>query len=165
MNDLYRNNFDSIDGTPYSHFINKNISLYEELFPTPINKSLIYTEACSAYDTPRKRGNSKNNSKRNRSTGIRNKILIQDFDKISRTDNKKKNNKNLINRNYEHTPVTDRRNISKERKNRNNYNIKNQNKNFQYNKFKTNRKNTAKNDSKKNNISFAKRSPYILNKF
>ena len=165
LNDLYRNNFDSIDGTPYSHFINKNISLYEELFPTSINKALIYKEVCSSYDTPKKRGNSRNNNKRNRSTGIRNKILIQDFDNIDQTYNKKKNNRNLIHRNYDHTPITDRRNASKERKHRNNYNIKNHNKNFQYNKIKTNRKNIEKNDSKKNNISFVKRSPYILNKF
>jgi len=59
LNDLYRNNFGGTDGTPYSNFINKNISLYEELFPKQVNKSLAFPDNILNYETPYKRNESK----------------------------------------------------------------------------------------------------------
>ena len=53
LNALYRNNFGTTtDGIPYSKFINKNISLYEELFPKPTFKNCIYTETFSNFESP-----------------------------------------------------------------------------------------------------------------
>ena len=169
LNDLYRNNFDSIDGTPYSHFINKNISLYEELFPSNGNKnSYIYTETGSSYESPYKRRQSSSFSKRNKSTGVRNKILIEDFDKIS-NEGKNKNNKkkNVRNNDNENGSITDRKkNSSIDRKNRHNYYIRNIKRNIPNYKLKDYKKNIMNNDSnKKNNTSFVKRSPYLLNKY
>ena len=169
LNDLYRNNFDNTDGIPYSNFINKNISLYEELFPSNGNKnSYIYTETGSSYESPYKRRQSSSFSKRNKSTGVRNKILIEDFDKIS-NEGKNKNNKkkNVRNNDNENGSMTDRKkNSSIDRKNRHNYYIRNIKRNIPNYKLKDYKKNINNNDSnKKNNTSFVKRSPYLLNKY
>ena len=167
LNDLYRNNFGSTDGTPYSNFINKNISLYEELFPNNTNKSNIFTDTGSSYESPYKRGSNSNFSKRNKSTEIRKKIIINDdFENdISQNDNKNKSYKKK-NKKYENGSITERKNNSIDKKDKNPYYIRNQNKNIHNYKFKNNRKNIIKNESnKKNNISFVKRSPYLLNKF
>ena len=167
LNDLYRSNFGGTEGTPYSNFINKNISLYEELFPSNANKSSIFSDVGSSYESPYKKGNNRNNSKRNKSTEFRKKMLIEDFDKISNEDkNKLYKNKNVRNKNFESGSITDRKNNSIDKKNKNNYNIRNHNKNFNSYKFKDNKKSVVKNESnKKNNISFVKRSPYLLNKY
>ena len=167
LNDLYRNNFGGTEGTPYSNFINKNISLYEELFPNNANKSSIFSDVGSSYESPYKKENNSNNSKRNRSTEIRKKILIEDFDKISNEDKSKLyKNKNVRNKNLGSRSITDRKNNSIDKKNKNIYYNRNHNKNFNSYKFKDNKKNIVKNESnKKNNISFVKRSPYLLNKY
>ena len=167
LNDLYRSNFGGTEGTPYSNFINKNISLYEELFPSNANKSSIFSDVGSSYESPYKKGNNRNNSKRNKSTEFRKKMLIEDFDKISNEDkNKLYKNKNVRNKNFESGSITDRKNNSIDKKNKNNYYIRNHNKNFNSYKFKDNKKSVVKNESnKKNNISFVKRSPYLLNKY
>ena len=166
LNDLYRNNFGGMEGTPYSNFINKNISLYEELFPNNINKSLIFTDTGSSYESPYKRGSSSNFSKRNKSTEIRKKIINDDFENdISQNDNKNKSYKKK-NKNYENGSNTDRRKSSIDKKDKNPYYARNQNKIIHNYKYNNNRKNMMKNESnKKNNISFVKRSPYLLNKF
>ena len=167
LNDLYRNNFGGTEGTPYSNFINKNISLYEELFPNNVNKCSIFSEVGSSYESPYKKENNSNNSKRNKSTEFRKKILIEDLDKLSNEDKSKLyKNKNIKNKNFESGSITDRKNNSIDKKNKNNYYNRSHNKNFNSYKFKDNKKNIVKNESnKKNNISFVKRSPYLLNKY
>ena len=166
LNDLYRNNFGGTDGTPYSNFINKNKSLYDELFPKQVNKSNILTDIGSSYDSPNKRCESVNSSRRNRSTGIRKKILIEDFDNDSSI---KKQNKNNKNKNYESGSVTDRKNYhSIEKKQKNRHNDKNRNNaliNHKNKKYVKSIATTESNKKSKNNFSFVKRSPYLLNKF
>jgi len=166
LNDLYRNNFGNTDGNPYSNFINKNISLYEELFPNNTNKSKVLIDIGSSYESPYKRGSNSNFYKRNKSTEIRTKIINDDFDNdISQNNNKNKSYKKK-NKNYENGSITDRKNNSIDKKDKNSHYIRNQNINIHNYKFKNNRKNMMKNESnKKNNISFVKRSPYLLNKF
>ena len=73
LNDLYKKNFNGNDVIPNSNFINKNISLYEELFSKPVNKNYIYTETgINDISSPKRKGGVSLN-KRNKSTGIRKK--------------------------------------------------------------------------------------------
>ena len=158
LNDLYRNNFGGTDGTPYSNFINKNISLYEELFPKQVNKSLVFPDNILNYETPYKRNESKSSSRRNRSTGIRKKILIEDLDNDKTTQNK--NNEKGI---------TERKNYhSIEKKSRNCYNERNRNnalRNYKNKKYEKYSLTNESNKKSKTNFSTVKRSPYLLNKY
>lgn len=173
LNDLYRNNFGGTDGTPYSNFINKNISIYEELFPKSINNNSILSEIGDRYESPYKRNTNKKISKRNISTEVRRKkIHIEDFEnKINHKQNKdivtytERLNSSIDRKsrnNNESEPYTDRLNRSVDKKNKNRYNnlLNYRFKKNDYNGYYTesNKKN------KKNNISFEKRSPYLLNK-
>ena len=158
LNNLYRNNFEPTDGIPYSNFINKNISLYEELFPKTSNKSYLYTDAGSITESPHKKRDYNSSSKRNKSTGIRRKILIEDFENGGTSKNNKNKNKN------ENRYGTEKisHNIDKRHKNNNRYN------NFDNLKSKRNIRKIVDNESdkkNKNNYSYIKRSPYLLNKF
>lgn len=176
LNALYRNNFGATtDGIPYSKFINKNISLYEELFQKPALKNLKYTETYSNYESPVRTNDNKSLSlsKRTKSTGLRKKIRLEELEKnlIRQYGNKDffhqkiKSNYHQTNENHS---VTERRNHSTEKKPRNHNKPKIRNTAIQSYKFKRNIKlngNNESNKKNKNNVTYVKRSPYLLNKF
>ena len=174
LNALYRNNFGTTtDGIPYSKFINKNISLYEELFPKPTFKNSIYTETFSNFESPDRTNDNKSLSRRTKSTGLRKKIRLEDLEKnlIRQYGNKDffhQKIKNNYHQNNENHSVTERRNHSTEKKPRNHYKPKIRNTAIQSYKFKRNIKFSGNNESNKknkNNVTYIKRSPYLLNKF
>ena len=149
LNDLYKKNFNGNDIIPNSNFINKNISLYEELFSKPVNKNYIYTETgYNDVSSPKRKGGVSLN-KRNRSTGNRKKMYIESF----------YDDKTINDINFERGVLA----YEKRKKN-----IRN-NLTHHYNKHKKNTKSVSNNDYNKKNrkkaISFVKRSPYLLNKF
>ena len=126
LNALYRNNFGTTsDGTAYPKFINKDISLYDELFPKPTLKNSVYTETFTNFDSPERANENKSLTKRTKSTGLRKKIRFEDLEKnlIRQYGNKEifhqKIKSNYLPNNENHS-VTERRNQSTERKSRNN---------------------------------------------
>ncbi len=156
LNNLYRNNFECTNGIPYSNFINKNISLYEELFSKTLNKRYIYTDAGSKNESPQKKGDYNSSSKRNRSTGIKRKIIIEDLENSGTSKKIKNKNENR------HSTEKISNNIDRRHKNNNQYN------NFDNSKSKRNIRKIVDNEpdkKNKNNYSFIKRSPYLLNKY
>ena len=149
LNDLYKKNFNGNDIISNSNFINKNISLYEELFSKPANRNYIYTETgYNDVGSPKRKGGVSLN-KRNRSTGNRNKMYIESF----------YDDKTINDINFERGVLA----YEKRKKN-----IRN-NLTHHYNRHKKNMKSFPNNDNNKKNrkkaISFEKRSPYLLNKF
>lgn len=162
LNALYRSNFGGAEGTPYSNFINKNTSIYDELFPKNLNTTFIYTETGSKNETPYRRKDSGSFSKRLKSTGIRKKYIMETLEKY-KID---KINKILHKNENENGSVTERRNYSIDKRNK-----KNTRNNVIPNyKYKRNIKNVLNHEldrkyKSKNNISISKRSPYLLNKF
>ena len=174
LNALYRNNFGTTtDGIPYSKFINKNISLYEELFTKPALKDFINTETFSNYESPQRTNDNNSLSRRTKSTGLRKKIRLEELEKnlIRQYGNKDffhQKIKNNYHQNNENHSVTERRNHSTEKKPRNHYKPKIRNTAIQSYKFKRNIKFSGNNESNKknkNNVTYIKRSPYLLNKF
>ena len=174
LNALYRNNFGtSADGIPYSKFINKNISLYEELFPKSAPKNYIYTETYTNYDSPPRTKDNQSLSRRTKSTGLRKKIRIEELEKnLIRQYGNKDFFQQKIKSNYHHNnenhSVNERRNHSTEKKSRNHNKPKIRNTAIQSYKYKRNIKlhgNNESNKKNKNNVTFIKRSPYLLNKF
>lgn len=174
LNALYRNNFiTNAEGVQYSNFINKNISLYEELFPKQEPKKYIYTENDYSYESPYR--TIKDSAKRTKSSCFRNKNNIEDIEKqlIKLYGNKDlfyqkiKNSRNHGNnsvRNYQNNNSVERKNNTTDKKNRYHNYEKAKNNIVQNYKFKKNERN---NDHKKNknNLTFLKRSPYLINKF
>ncbi len=54
LNNLYRKNFSGYtNGTPYSYFINKNKSIYEELFAKTSKNSSMFLNTFSNYSSPK----------------------------------------------------------------------------------------------------------------
>ena len=154
LNDLYRKNFGGPDGTtPNSYFINKNISLYEELFP-PMSKTIIVNEMRDSHVSPYKRNTGINGTTRNKSVGIRKKIILADYDKINH-----KRNKNNI---FESSSTNERLNSIDKKNKKINYE-RNQN-----NRYKRSGKTSYNTESYKIinfNRSYEKRNPYLLHKF
>jgi hypothetical protein len=128
LNALYRNNFNTNpEGVQYSYFINKNLPLYEELFPKQEPKKYIYTENDYSYETPYR--SIKDSSKRNKSCCFRNKNRIEDIEKqlIKQYGNrdlfyqKIKSSRNQGNNsvhNHENKSISDRKNNTTDKKNR-----------------------------------------------
>ena len=159
LNALYRSNFGGAEGTPYSNFINKNTSIYDELFPKNLNTTFIYTETGSKNETPYRRKDS-SFSKRLKSTGTRKKIRMETLEKY------KIDKINKILHKNENGSATERRNYSIDKRHKKN----NRNNVIPNYKNKRNIKNDLNNDinkiyKNKNNIYISKRSPYLLNKF
>jgi hypothetical protein len=144
LNALYRSNFGTTtDGIPFYKFINKRIPLYEELFPKPTLSNYVNTETFYNYESPTRTNGNKNLSRRTKTTELRKKIRLEDLEKnlIRQYGNKDffhqkiKSNYNL---NTENNSVTERRNHSTEKKNRNQNNAKIRNTAIQSYKFKRN---------------------------
>ena len=174
LNALYKNNFGTTtDGIPYSKFINKNISLYEELFPKSSLNNYIYTETFSNLESPDRTNDNKSLSRRTKSTGLRKKIRLEELEKNLIRQNGKKDFfhqkiKNDYHQNNENHSVTERKNHSTEIRPRNHNKPKIKNTAIQSYKFKRNIKfngNNESNKKSKNNATFIKRSPYLVNKF
>ena len=177
LNALYRNNFntnpENPEGVQYSNFINKNMPLYEELFPKQEPKKYIYTENDYSYESPYR--SIKDSAKRNRSSCFRNKNRLDDIEKqlIKQYGNrdlfyqKIKNSRNHGNnsvRNHENNSISDRKNNTTDKKNRYHNYKKAKNSIIQNYKFKKNERNNE-HKKNKNNLTFLKRSPYLINKF
>lgn len=170
LNELYRNNFfSSTDGTPYSNFINKNISLYEELFPKNNINNYKYNETSSIFESLNNATDDNISSRRNRSTVFRNKINLDAEERhlakhhVNRTFlNKRNKNSNNIRGSESVSERTNKTNYRKYDKNKNNeiqnYNIK---KKLKF----IDTISSSKKIKNNNNISLSKRSPYLLNKF
>ena len=175
LNALYRNNFNTNpEGVQYSYFINKNMPLYEELFPKQEPKKYIYTENDYSYETPYR--SIKDSAKRNKSSCIRNKNRIEDIEKqlIKQYGNrdlfyqkikKSRNQGNNSVHNHENNSVSDRKNNTTDKKNTYHNYEKAKNSIMQNYKFKKNERNNEPNKKTKNNLTFLKRSPYLINKF
>ena len=174
LNALYRNNFNTNpEGVQYSNFINKNIPLYEELFPKQETKNYIITENDYSYESPYRP--IKDSAKRTQSSCFRNKNRIEDIEKqlIKQYGNrdlfyqKIKNSRNHGNSSvhiHENNSVSDRKNYTTDKKNRY-HNFEKAKKdiiqNYKYKKIER----KYENIKKKNNLTFLKRSPYLINKF
>ena len=175
LNALYRNNFNTNpEGVQYSYFINKNMPLYEELFPKQEPKKYIYTENDYSYETPYR--SIKDSAKRNKSACFRNKNRIEDIEKqlIKQYGNRdlfyqkiksSRNQGNISVCNHENKSVFDRKNNTTDKKNRYHNYEKAKNSIIQNYKFKKNERNNEPNKKTKNNLTFLKRSPYLINKF
>ena len=155
LNDLYKKNFNGTDGIPNSNFINKNISLYEELFSKPANRNYIYKDTgLDDNYSPKKKGGI-SSSKRKKSTGMRKQDYMESFidDKLVKTLN-------------DNDFTTERSLLGNDNKNKKH---NRSNMTHHYYKPKKIMKYTLNNESDKKNkkkaISFVKRSPYLLNKF
>lgn len=170
LNELYRNNFfSSTDGTPYSNFINKNISLYEELFPKNNINNYKYNETSSIFESLNNATDDNISSRRNRSTVFRNKINI---DAEERHLAKQHVNRTFLNkRNKNSNNIRGSESVS-ERTNKTNYRKYDKNKNNEIQNYNIKKKlkfidtiSSSKKIKNNNNISLSKRSPYLLNKF
>ena len=175
LNALYRNNFNiNPEGVQYSNFINKNISLYEELFPKQEPKKNIYTESNYNYESPYR--TIKESAKRTKSSCFRNKNVIEDIEKqlIKQYGNRdlfyqkikrSRNHGNNSVQNHENSSISDRSNNTLDKKKRNHNYEKAKNSIMQNYKFKKNERNNENIKKNKNNLTFLKKSPYLINKF
>jgi len=175
LNALYRNNFNTNpEGVQYSNFINKNISLYEELFPKQEPNNYIRLENDYSYETPYR--SIKDSAKRTKSSCFRNKNHMENIGKqlIKQYENKdlfykkiknSRNHRNSSVRNHENNSVSDRINNTTDKKNRYHNYEKAKNSIIQNYKIKRNERNNEFNKKNKNNLTFVKRSPYLINKF
>ena len=175
LNALYRNNFIiNPEGVQYSNFINKNISLYEELFPKQELKKNIYTQSDYNFESPYR--TIKESAKRTKSSCFRNKNHLEEIERqlIKQYGNRdlfyqkikrSRNHGNNSVPNHENSSISDRNNNTIDKKKRYHNYEKAKNNIIQNYKFKKNERNNENNKKNKNNLTFLKRSSYLKNKF
>ena len=167
LNNLYRKNFSGYtNGTPYSHFINKNKPIYEELFPKTTRNNYSTVSTYSNAETPKR---FKKIHRRFKSTG--NKDTIDEDDDEKNEENKKFQNiynklKNLkidlnkykINNKKKLSSVDDKKNKKHIQKN------KNKNKRNISSLYNLDIEIAKSNAKTKNKMPYFNRSPYLINK-
>ena len=177
LNNLYRNNFSGYtNGTPYKYFINKNKSIYEELFPEANkNYNSLTIKTLSNTNSPKKinkihrRYNSVINQE---SIDLENEENTE-TDKLFIENREKYKFKNLLNK-IKKINIDKNKNKKYKRKIYSSADNKNNKKYIQKIKYKNNRKESTLNNADTDNINSNKknihkipyfnRSPFLLNK-